>query len=55
MQATSNSTRSRPELIAFRVTPGEREQLRQLSAQSGTNVSEVIRQGLATQGFRPER
>ena len=43
------------EIINFRATLGEREQLQALAARKGVTVADLIRQGLKLQGFQPER
>lgn len=46
---------SRTTLLNFRVAPGERQQLQQLAADQGIPLSELIRRGLQSQGFEPQR
>jgi hypothetical protein len=41
--------------MTFRVAPGERQQLEALVAAQGTTLSELIRRGLQSQGFQPQR
>jgi len=56
MQATTaDQASARCSLLNFRVAPGERQQLQRLAASQGTTLSELIRRGLQSQGFEPQR
>ena len=39
----------------FRTTPAEQSQLRQVAAQKGVTVSDLIRRGLVAQGALPKQ
>lgn len=45
----------RQTLLNFRATTGERQQLQAMAAANRTTVSALIRQGLQSQGFEPQR
>ena len=53
--ATTDQSTARRSLLNFRVNPGERQQLQQLAAEQGIPLSELIRRGLLSQGFEPQR
>ena len=55
MPAASTEQGPRQSLLNFRATPGERQQMRQLAADQGTTLSDLIRRGLQSQGFEPQR
>ena len=48
-------TTARRNLLTFRVTTGEQQQLRQWAADRGEPLSALIRRGLQLQGFEPQR
>ncbi len=52
---TENAAPARNSLVNTRVSPCERLQLLELAAAQGTTLSELIRRGLQTQGFQPQR
>jgi hypothetical protein len=52
---TDHAAPSRISLVNTRVSPSERLQLLELAAAQGINLSELIRRGLQTQGFQPQR
>jgi hypothetical protein len=52
---TAEETSARRTLLNFRVAPGERRQLEQLASDQGTTLSDLIRRGLQSQGFEPQR
>jgi predicted HicB family RNase H-like nuclease len=41
-------------MVNFRASARESQQLRQMAAERGTSLSELIRRSLAAEGFRPE-
>ena len=55
MSAASTDQGPRQSLLNFRATPGERQQLQALAAAHGTTMSDLIRRGLQSQGFEPQR
>jgi len=55
MSAASTDQGPRQNLLNFRATPGERQQLQALAAAHGTTMSDLIRRGLQSQGFKPQR
>jgi hypothetical protein len=50
-----DQTNARRGVMTFRVAPAERQQLQALVAAQGTTLSELIRRGLQSQGFEPQR
>lgn len=55
MQATDQATTARRSLLNFRASAKEREQLQRMAIDRGTTLSDLIRQGLQSQGFEPQR
>jgi hypothetical protein len=53
--ATATDQGPRLTLLNFRTTSREREQLQALATRKGITVTDLIRQGLKLQGFKPER
>jgi hypothetical protein len=51
----TDQTNFRRSVMTFRVAPAERQQLEALVAAQGTTLSELIRRGLQSQGFQPQR
>lgn len=45
----------RVNMLTFRATRSERQQLDRIANNQGLSLSEVIRLGLVTQGLKPER
>lgn len=55
MPATDQATTARKQLLTFRASAAECEQLRQFAAAKGATLSDLIRQGLQLQGFVPQQ
>jgi len=51
MPASDRSATARRQLVNFKATAAEREQLRQFAAAQGTTLSDLIRRGLQLQGL----
>jgi len=55
MPAADQATTARRELLTFRASAAECEQLRRFAADKGSTLSDLIRRGLQLQGFEPLR